>query len=134
MLVRHYSQGKWYRIVCPEGSRVERQSDQAGPGGGQPQDRLIVPWVGEEIVIPAEPAELLPLLAESGRCGLSLRGKPEAGADLAGATCPGCGEQDIDWLSIGESDEKVHCDRCGGDFRAPSGLGHRMEEVPPRRV
>jgi ribosomal protein S27E len=133
MHVRHYAQGKWYQIVCPEGSRVERQSDQAGPGGGHPQDRLIVAWGGEEIAIPAEPEELLPLLAESGRCGLSLLGKPEATAELAGVACPGCGEQDIDWLSIGESDEMVHCDRCGSDFRAPSGIGHRMEEVPPRR-
>jgi ribosomal protein S27E len=125
MLVRHYSQGKWYRIECPEGSRIERQSDQAGPGGGHPPDRLIVPWGGEEIAIPAEPVELLPLLAESGRCGLSLLGKTEAGAELAGVACPGCGEQDIDWLSIGASEERIHCDRCGGDFQAPSRIGSR---------
>src|SRR4051794_11456493 len=113
MHVRHYAQGKWYQIKCPEGSRVKRQSDQAGPGGGPPQDRLIVPWGDEEIAIPAEPEELLPLLAESGRSGLSLLGKTEAGAELAGVACPGCGEEDVNWLVLQDAEGQVHCDRCG---------------------
>jgi Zn ribbon nucleic-acid-binding protein len=112
--------------VCPEGSRVERKSDQAGPGGGHPQDRLIVSWGGEEIAIPAEPEELLPLLAESGRCGLALLGKPEAGAELAGVACPECGEADVNWLVLQDGDERVHCDRCGGDFA----LRHEGTEAP----
>ncbi len=28
MLVKHHSQGKFYLIVCPEGSRVIRRSDR----------------------------------------------------------------------------------------------------------
>ena len=48
------------------------------------QDLLIVPFEGREIRIPADPSELLPLLAESGRCGLSLIGDAEPGMMLAG--------------------------------------------------
>jgi uncharacterized metal-binding protein (TIGR02443 family) len=80
------------------------------------QDLLIVPFEGREIRIPADPSELLPLLSESGRCGLSLIGDPEPEMRLAGAACPDCGEDDVTWLSVEDGSETAHCDRCGGDF------------------
>ena len=82
-------------------------------------DFLVVPFEGQEIRIPADPAELLPLLAESGRCGLSLIGGPEPGMMLAGAVCPNCGEDDVNWLSVEGGSETVHCDRCGSEFGLP---------------
>jgi Zn ribbon nucleic-acid-binding protein len=143
MLVRHYSQGKWYRIACPEGSRIERRSVQAGGGGAYTQDRLIVPWAGEEIAIPAEPVELLPMLAESGRCGLSLVGDPQPDVRLAGVACPDCGEGDENWLVLQDGEERVHCDSCGADFdlkseeiEAPASgdLDPRIGTLRPRRL
>jgi len=116
MIVRHYAQGKWYRIPCPEGSRVERRADPADPDGGFAPDRLLVPFEGEVVPIPADPPELLPLLAESGRFGLALDGEPQPEARLAGAACPRCGEDDITWLVFEDGSEWVHCDRCGADF------------------
>jgi hypothetical protein len=89
MRIRRFSQGKRYSIECPEGSRVERGSDRAVPGGAPLTDRLIVAWGGQEIPIPADSEELLPLLAEAGRCDLALRGEPEPGPALAGVACPG---------------------------------------------
>ena len=68
------------------------------------------------IRIPADPSDLPPLLAESGRCGLSLIGGPEPAMMLAGAACPKCGEDDVDWLSVEDGSETAHCDRCGSDF------------------
>ena len=79
-------------------------------------DRLIVPFEGEVIPIPADPPELLPLLAESGRFGLTLDGEPEPDLRLAGASCPGCGEDDVTWLVFEDQTERVHCDRCSADF------------------
>jgi hypothetical protein len=77
MIVKHYAQGKFYRIACPEGSRIIRRSDRAGTEKAILHDVLVVPFEGEEIPIPADPPGLLPLLAESGRCGLSLVREPE---------------------------------------------------------
>ncbi len=111
MRIRHHAQGKFYTIGCPEGTTVFRR-----PG---PHDLLLVPFEGQTLRIPADPHELLPLLAESGRFGLSLAGEPEADEWLAGATCPECGEADVAWLQADEDSESVHCDRCGADFARP---------------
>src|SRR4051794_13447320 len=112
MRIRHFSKGKWYEIECPEGSRVERGSDRPVPGGVPLADRLIVAWEGQEIPIPAEPEELLPLLAEAGRCGLVLCGEPEPGLVLTGVSCPGCGEGNVHWLAVEQGSQIVHCDAC----------------------
>jgi Zn ribbon nucleic-acid-binding protein len=90
---------------------------------------LFFPFEGREIRILADPSELLPLLAESGQCGLSLVGGPEPGLMLAGAACPNCGEDDLNWLSVEDDSETAHCDRCGGDF----GLGSRFDSQPRSR-
>ncbi len=66
--------------------------------------------------MPSDPSELLPLLAESGRFGLSLIGEPVPGADLVVAVCPNCNEDDMSWLSIDDGSSTVHCDKCGCDF------------------
>ena len=50
-----------------------------------------------EIAISSEPPELLPLLVESGRCGLSLVGEPVPNANLAGVFCPTYNEGDVSW-------------------------------------
>ena len=84
--------------------------------GSDGHDLLVVPFEGQEIRIPADPAELLPLLAESGRCGLSLIGGPEPDRRLAGVGCPNCGEDDVNWLSVEVDSVTAHCDRCGSDF------------------
>src|SRR4051794_22349213 len=34
MLVKHHTQGKFYMIACPEGSRTIRHSHRIAPGGG----------------------------------------------------------------------------------------------------
>src|SRR4051794_33083409 len=125
-------------MECPGGSRVERSSDGAVPGGSSIADRLIVAWDGQEIPIPADPEELLPLLAEAGRCGLVLCGEPVPGPDLAGVSCPGCGERDVQWLAVVLDGRIVHCDACGFDFDpSRSGQGHPAEaglDIPSQRV
>jgi hypothetical protein len=117
MRVRHYAQGKFYTIACPEGTRIVRAIDQAD-GDAAPQDHLVVPLNGKEMRIPADPPELLPLLAETGHFGVSLDGEPEPEHRLAGATCPGCGQDDVNWLQLRAGVEAVHCDRCGTDFES----------------
>ena len=129
MRIRHFSKGKWYEIECPEGSRVERGSDRTAPGGVSLKDRLIVAWDGQEIPVPAHPEELLPLLAEAGRCGLALCGEPEPGPVLTGVSCPGCGEGNVHWLAVEHDSQTVHCDACGADFDpSRSGLGHPAKD------
>ncbi len=108
MRIRHYAQGKFYSIECPEGSTLVRRSGS--------DDHLLVPLNGQEIRIPADPPELLPLLAESGNFGVTLVGDPEPDKGLAGALCPDCGEADVTWLQIRDGSGAVHCDRCGSDF------------------
>ena len=110
MFVKYYAQGKFYRIVLPEGSRLVRRSDHLV------HDVVIVPYEGREIAIAADPPELLPLLAESGRCGLAMVGDPEPGETLAGITCPGCGERDVKWIALDDEDAMANCDRCGAEF------------------
>ena len=51
-------------------------------------DHLVVPLNGKEIRIPADPPELLPLLAESGNFGVSLVGEPEPDVRLEGVVMP----------------------------------------------
>jgi hypothetical protein len=112
MRVRVYSAGKFYLIECPEGTRVVRHTVESA----EPNDRLVVPFEAQEIVIPGDPSELLPLLAESRRCGLSLVGEPLPAVNLAGVVCPNCNEDDVCWLSVDDGSKIVHCDNCGCDF------------------
>jgi hypothetical protein len=107
-----------HRPGSGQGSRVVRCWGH--PDG---HDLLVVPYEGQEIHIPADPAELLPLLAESGRGGLSLIGDPEPERMLAGPACPGCGKGDVNWLSVDDDSETAHCDRCGTDFGLPDQSG-----------
>ena len=100
MRIRHFSKGKFYVIQCPPGTRVVRCSEDPALVGSEGHDLLIVPFEGQEIRIPADPSELVPLLAESGRCGLSLIGDPEPEKILAGAACPNCGEDDVLVITI----------------------------------
>ena len=116
MLIKHFSKGKFYLIGCPPGTRVIRCLEQSAPVDRDGHDLLVVPFEGQEIRIPSDPSELLPLLAESGRCGLSLISGPEPEARLAGAGCTNCGEDDVNWLSVEDGSETAHCDRCGSDF------------------
>ena len=85
MRVRHYAQGKFYTIECPQGTEVVRRSDST--------DHLLVPLNGQAIRIPADPPELLPMLAETGNFGITQVGEPEPGVDLAGVACPDCGHE-----------------------------------------
>src|SRR4051812_25050703 len=119
MRVRCHAQGKFYTIECPEGTRVVRRSDLPVEGEAGPHDLLIVPLKGREIRIPADPPELLPLLAESGNFGVRLVGEPEADVRMEGVSCPGCGEADVTWLQLDDGSESAHCDRCGADFALP---------------
>ncbi len=119
MRIRHFAQGKFYTIRCPQGTRVVRNSTYRASGKPDPCDGIVVPYNGREIPIPADPPELLPLLAESGRCGLSMVGEPEPDVRLAGASCPGCGEDDVNWLQLRDDSEAVHCDRCRHEFGVP---------------
>jgi hypothetical protein len=114
--IKHFSKGTFYVIHCPPGTRVVRYSAQPALGEPDGHDLLIVPFQGRAIRTPADPSELLPLLAESGRCGLSLIGDPEPEMRLAGAVCPNCGEDDVNWLSVEYGSETAHCDRCESDF------------------
>jgi hypothetical protein len=107
-----------HRPCSGQGSRVVRCWGH--PDG---HEFLIVPYEGREIRIPADPAELLPLLAESERCGLSLIGDPEPEMMLAGAACPKCGEDDVNWLSVEDGSETAHCDGCESDFGLPDQCG-----------
>ncbi|WZP00389.1 hypothetical protein EP7_002030 [Isosphaeraceae bacterium EP7] len=70
MRIKHYSEGRFYVIDCPPGSRVVREASS--------YDLLIVPFGEKDVPISSEPEELLPLLADAGRCGLSLVGESEA--------------------------------------------------------
>jgi hypothetical protein len=119
MRVRHYAQGKFSTIECPEGTGVVRRSEQAADGETIPYDHLIVPLNGKEVRIPADPPGLLPMLAETGNFGVRLVGKPEPDVRLAGVSCPGCGEDDVAWLQPGDGSEVVHCDYCGREFDLP---------------
>jgi hypothetical protein len=117
MRVRTYSKGKFYLIECPDGTRVVQLAVQSNRNATECEDLLVVPFEGEEIAITSEPCELLPLLAEAGRCGLSLVGDPVPAVNLAGAVCPRCNEDDVSWLSVDDDGNIAHCDVCGCDFR-----------------
>ena len=119
MRVRHHAQGKFYTIACPEGTRVVRRSDLPADGEAVPHDHLVVPLNGKEVRIPADPPELLPLLAETGNFGVSLVGEPEPDVRLTGVVRPECGENDVTWLQLGTDSEAVRCDYCGADFELP---------------
>src|SRR4051794_10535310 len=106
MLIKCHAQGKFYTIECPEGTRLVRGADR--PNGDIPcHDHLVVPLNGKEVRIPADPPELLPLLAESGNFGVTLAGEPEPEVRLAGVACLGCGEVDVAWLQITDGTEAV---------------------------
>ncbi len=95
MHIEGFSNGNFYMIACPEGTTVIRCSGQRAPVGSEGLEFLVVLFGGQDIRIPSEPSLLLPLLAESGRCGLSLIGGPVPEEILAGAVCPNCGEHDM---------------------------------------
>jgi hypothetical protein len=116
MLVRHHAQGKFYTIECPEGTRAVRRSG----GGPDLIDHLLVPLDGEMVRMPADPPELLPMLAETGNFGVRLAGDPVPDVWLAGAVCPGCGTGDVAWLQAEYPSGAVHCDYCGADFALPA--------------
>jgi hypothetical protein len=117
MRVRAYSKGKFYLIECPDDTRVVRQAAHSSHSTTECEDLLVVRFYGKEIAIPSDPCELLPLLAEAGRCGLSLVGDPVPAVNLAGAVCPRCNEDDLSWLSVDDDGNIAHCDVCGCDFR-----------------
>lgn len=75
---------------------------------------IVVAFRGQELTIPADPPELLQLLADAGQYGLSLVGEPVPDVNLAGAICPSCDEHDVTWLSVDSN--VVDCDNCGGEF------------------
>jgi hypothetical protein len=116
MQIRVYSKGKFYLIQCPVGTTVVRCLAPSVPDGPGSHDLVVVPFRGEAITIPADPPELLPLLAESGQCALSLVGEPTPNANLAGVACPNCNEDDVSWLSIENQTNIAHCDYCGCEF------------------
>jgi hypothetical protein len=118
MRIKCHAQGKFYTIQCPEGTRMVRGKDRPG-GKVAEHDHLLVPLNGKEVRIPADPPELLPLLAESGNFGVFLVGEPEPDVRLAGVSCLKCGETDVNWLQLREGSETVHCDRCETDFVLP---------------
>jgi hypothetical protein len=126
MRIKHYAWGKFYHVECPAGSTVVRRSDQVGVSGEFLPDVLLIRFKGREIPVPSEPAELLPLLAESGRFGLSLVGEPLPSPQLAGACCPRCGETDVEWLCLG-TDDVIRCESCGTLFEPQHGPA---ESVP----
>src|SRR5215210_5644652 len=107
MRVRHHAQGKFYTIECPEGTRIERRSEEPVDGEAVLHDHLVVPLNGKEVRIPADPPELLPLLAETGNVGVTLVGEPEPDVSLAGVICPECGEADATWLQLGSDSEAI---------------------------
>jgi hypothetical protein len=118
MRIKCHAQGKFYTIECPEGTRLVRAADR--PGGDVPfLDHLVVSLNGKMIRIPADPPELLPLLAETGNFGITLVGEPEPDVRLAELSCLTCGEADVTWLQVRDESEAVHCDRCGADFALP---------------
>jgi ribosomal protein S27E len=119
MRVERHAQGKFYTIQCPEGTRIERRSEEPAEGEAVSHEYLVVPSNGKEVRIPADPPELLPLLAESGKFGITLMGEPVPDMRLAGVSCPGCGESDVNWLQVEDGPETVHCDHCGADFTLP---------------
>src|SRR4051812_16329292 len=100
MRLKHHAQGKFYTIECPVGTRIERHSDLAADGEAVPHDHLVLPINGKEVRIPADPPELLPLLAETGKFGITLIREPVPEIRLAGTSCPGCGESDVNWLQV----------------------------------
>ena len=87
MRVRCHAQGKFYTIECPEGTRLVRGCGRPG-GEVAEHDHLVVPLNGKMIRIPADPPELLPLLAETGNFGVSLVGEPEPDVRLAVCRVP----------------------------------------------
>jgi hypothetical protein len=99
MRIEHFSKSEFYLIHCPPCTRFLRYWEQHSLADSGEHDALMVPFEGREISIPADPSELLPLLAEAGLCGLSLIGSPEPAMMLAGVACPNCGEDDVAWLS-----------------------------------
>src|SRR4051794_26406496 len=107
MRVRHHAQGKFYTIECPEGTIVVRRPDLTADGEAVPHDHLVVPLDGKEVRIPADPPELLPLLAETGKFGVTLVGEPEPDVRLTGTSCPDCGETDVAWLQVEDGLEAV---------------------------
>ena len=98
------------------GDRQDRLGAWDGNQGVEEVLEGVLFEVEEGVRIPADPPELLPMLAQSGNFGIFLVGEPVPDVNLAGVVCPGCGEDDVNWLQVGEGMETVHCDRCGAEF------------------
>jgi len=52
MRIKHYAEGKFHTIECPEGSRVVRRSELPADGGAIQTDALVVPLNGKEVRTP----------------------------------------------------------------------------------
>ena len=111
-----HSKGKFYLIECPEGTTVVRCLAPFVRDGADSHDLVVVPFRGETIKIPADPPELLPLLAESGRCGLSLVSEPVPDEHLACTVSPNCDENDVRWMSVDYGSRIARCYFRGFDF------------------
>ena len=116
MRIRVHSKGRFYLIQCPMGTKVVRRAVESVPDSADSHDLLIVPFRDQELAIPSDPPELLPLLAESERFGLSLVGEPVPDVNLAGAVRPKCNMDDVSWLSVEDDSNMAHCELCGSDF------------------
>jgi predicted RNA-binding Zn-ribbon protein involved in translation (DUF1610 family) len=116
MQIRLYSKGKFYLIECPDDTTVVRCLAPSVRDGADSHDLVVVPFRGQAIAIPADPPELLPQLAESGRCGLSLVGDPVPDVHLTDAVCPNCHEEAVTRMSIYDSSRIARCDCCGYDL------------------
>ena len=53
MRIRIYSNGKFYLIECPGGTRIVRCARHSVPDLPDSHDSLVVPFKGQEIAIPA---------------------------------------------------------------------------------
>jgi hypothetical protein len=116
MRIRHYSKSKFDLIECPNGARVIRCAVQSDRDTADSHDRLVVPFRGQELTIPADPPELLPLLVNAGQYCLSPVGEPVPDVILEGAVCPKCDEDDVSWLSVEDDSNITLRDNCGSDF------------------
>jgi ribosomal protein S27E len=133
MHVKQYARGRFYRVRCPEGSTLIRQSNRTDETGACLPDRILVRLNGTDVPIPCDPPELLPVLAEAGRFGLALVGPPAPDIELPGAACPRCGEADFEWL-WSDDHERTRCDSCGAAFDMTAGNARPDTGSAPHRA
>ena len=80
-------------------------------------DFLLVPLNGNQVRIPADPPELLPLLAESGNFGVSMAGEPEPDLFLQ------------ERKRVCDARLAVHSERAGEGARSECGVGAERERL-----